>query len=145
MLHDDGDYYIDNYRVAKKFCIQNGRCVFVYEISESRQLLAVDFKLWSIVSLAFFVINWWIMLLQTVLALPQIKTITKTNSQFCKFCSKFPKWSFLLPFVLVSIFSSPALFATMFLPFEGFLEVTVKERITVRPWLTMVFDVSKKC
>ena len=30
----------------------------------------------------------------------------------------------ILPLALVSIFSSPALFATMFRPFEGFLEVT---------------------
>lgn len=33
----------------------------------------------------------------------------------------------ILPLALVSIFSSPALFATMFRPFEGFLEVTEKK------------------
>ena len=79
------------------------------------------------------------MLQQSALTLSQMKT----NSQFWY---QLVVYDQLLPFVLVSIFSSPALFATMFLPFEGFLEVTEKERITFKPWPTTVFDVvSKEC
>ena len=47
----------------------------------------------------------------------------------------------ILPLALVSIFSSPALFATMFRPFEGFLEVT---EIKTKQMLVVVVFYSHK-